>query len=61
MMLHHLETAERDQLQIEERLEKQVMGGSYDSKFARNNEPEASQWLKFFDGYADQIRFNGIF
>lgn len=56
-----METAERDQLQIEEGLEEQVMGDSYDSEFAPNNEPEASQWLEFFDGYADQIRFNGIF
>lgn len=60
-MLHHMETTERDQLQIEERLEKQVMGDSYDSEFARNNEPEVSQWLQLFGGYADQIRFNGIF
>jgi len=43
------------------RLEKQVMGDSYDSEFARNNEPEASQWLKFSDGYADEVRLNGVF
>lgn len=34
MMLHRSKDAKRDQLQIEERLEKQVMGRSYDSKFA---------------------------
>ena len=33
-MLHRSKDAKRDQLQIEERLEKQVMGRSYDSKFA---------------------------
>lgn len=59
MMLHHSKTIRRDQLQIEDRLEKQVMGDK--SEFARNNEPEESQWLQFFNGYADQIRCQGIF